>query len=421
MKKIESNLPYQPLSSKLLALAVIALAGALLSPFLAIAQPTTAIEDRSNVDTASYIIFKDNGKIYAKNGMTGKIEFTGTDFSTIINDTINAVGSLPAIGGEIYIKEGTYSVKSTITIPKSWLIIVGSGRGTILSLANNANQDMFHLGRADTYINNIQIRDIALDGNKTHNTLGNGIYNYGTDFATFERVRIANFAESGIQNTGSKNSAKPGYKSCGTRMLRCNLGNNDIGVFENQVSYSTQIVGCEIDNNRIGVYMNWVMESLIANNFMNANTQAAIQSLFSGHFRIIGNIIEDHPQKAIFIQNTTSAASPTPNGQGCISINGNTILRCSKSSPGTYDGITIQADNGQKAQNINITGNTIDGTISSPPKIGMRYGISEINVGTGICDYNLFANNTIIHYLAGAISQSGQNSIVGPNIQRQSL
>jgi len=39
---------------------------------------------------ASYIIYKRNGLIYAKNANTGQIEFSGIDATTVIQDAINA-------------------------------------------------------------------------------------------------------------------------------------------------------------------------------------------------------------------------------------------------------------------------------------------------------------------------------------------
>ncbi len=97
---------------KLLFLAGAASAGALLSPLLSKAAPSTIIEAGSNVDTASYIIFKDGNMIYAKNGTTGKIEFQGTDASGVINDTVLAMSANG--GGTLHIKNANYNIAKTL-------------------------------------------------------------------------------------------------------------------------------------------------------------------------------------------------------------------------------------------------------------------------------------------------------------------
>ncbi len=107
---------------KLLSLAGAAGTAALLSPLLSKAAPSTIIEAGSGVDTASYIIFKDGDTIYAKNGTTGKIDYSETDISTILT-SINGVIS----GGDtILIKQGIYAPGSKVIFTKS-VEIIGEG------------------------------------------------------------------------------------------------------------------------------------------------------------------------------------------------------------------------------------------------------------------------------------------------------
>ncbi len=144
---------------KLLGLAGVASAGALLSPLISKAAPTTIIEAGSNVDTASYIIFKDGNTIYAKNGTTGKIDFQGTDAATVINSAI----SMLSIGGKIFIRAGDYSISSTININKSSIIIEGESFGIV--------EGSGEIGTTLTFWTNIELMRIA----KTDNTLIEGI------------------------------------------------------------------------------------------------------------------------------------------------------------------------------------------------------------------------------------------------------
>ena len=76
----------------------------------------------------SYIIFREAGKVLAKNGKTGQIEFSGTDATEVIQQAMNA---LPG-GGKIVIKAGTYYI-NTISI-KGGIVLEGEGYATQLIL-----------------------------------------------------------------------------------------------------------------------------------------------------------------------------------------------------------------------------------------------------------------------------------------------
>jgi len=73
------------------------------------------VEPGSMVTEASYIIFTDgNGNYYARNGMTGEIEFSGTVPRTVIQSAIDSLTN----GGKILFKAGTYPINGIITIGK---------------------------------------------------------------------------------------------------------------------------------------------------------------------------------------------------------------------------------------------------------------------------------------------------------------
>jgi len=78
---------------------------------------------------ASYIIFTDGTYYYAKNGLTGKIDYAGTDASTVIQNAVNALAS----GGKILIKTGTYTLSNTIYVEPG-VVVEGEGKdATILN------------------------------------------------------------------------------------------------------------------------------------------------------------------------------------------------------------------------------------------------------------------------------------------------
>ncbi len=166
--KINQN-PINSNRRKLLSLAGAAGTAALLSPLLSKAAPTTIIEAGSNVDTASYIIFKDGNTIYAKNGTTGAIQFHGEDASTVIQGAIDAISDNVAggtKGGLIFIRAGTYLLTRTIEI-KNNITLRGEGK-LVTTLSGNSGIDI--ISASGTSINPIYyacIEDLRIVGGKT--------------------------------------------------------------------------------------------------------------------------------------------------------------------------------------------------------------------------------------------------------------
>jgi len=154
---------------------------------------TIVIEPRSFTETATYIIFGEDMDgdgildiIYAKNGTTGEIEFSGTSASAVIQQAMDALGPY---GGKILIKKGVYIINATLK-PPSGILISGEGPSTVLRLGNGTSIRVFWLDN----VNNVIIENLAFDGNKlyvgepdgmtkcvgiyiTHNSTGNIIRN----------------------------------------------------------------------------------------------------------------------------------------------------------------------------------------------------------------------------------------------------
>jgi len=74
---------------------------------------TITIEPGSFTETASYVIWTDGTYVYAKNGITGAVDFKGTDASTVIQSAVKALTS----GGKIFIKSGTYWLNTIADYP----------------------------------------------------------------------------------------------------------------------------------------------------------------------------------------------------------------------------------------------------------------------------------------------------------------
>lgn len=158
----------------------------------------TTIQEGSLTSSASYIIFKDGSTYYARNGLSGIITFSGSVFSTVINNAINSLGSA---GGKILIKQGIYYVTQTIILKQK---VILQGEGVIATdLWLSANVDM--IKHAPTTTEQFSgIYDMRLYGDKAIRTSGNGIVlsteNGGTiwDFQC-SHVWVTNFPDSGLK------------------------------------------------------------------------------------------------------------------------------------------------------------------------------------------------------------------------------
>jgi hypothetical protein len=170
----------------------------------------------------SYVIFTDDdGYIKAKNGKTGRIDFSGTDASTVIQSAINAISS-----GKILIKRGKYIIKSPITIDKSGIVIEGETKETVTSIlqADESLVDcIIRFGSTYKRIGYCGLKNIYISGGNRVPSI-NGVHIQRSDVMLIEDVIIkevkgcALLVESTwnseirnlfIENCGDSNTSKP--------------------------------------------------------------------------------------------------------------------------------------------------------------------------------------------------------------------
>ncbi len=144
---IKNKSPINSNRRKLLSLAGAAGTAALLSPLISKAAPTTIIEAGSNVDTASYIIFKDGNMIYAKNGTTGKVELQNIDSTIVFNTLIDNKNI-----GSIFIHDGLYTINNPIIIKRPNLTITFSGNA-VLQVPNGYDDNVIIFTNEDFNLN----------------------------------------------------------------------------------------------------------------------------------------------------------------------------------------------------------------------------------------------------------------------------
>jgi len=68
---------------------------------------------------ASYIIFQEGGRVYAKSGRTGQVEFQGSDAAEVIQSAIDALGTIGS--GTLFVKRAAYLLDKPLDFrPWAW-------------------------------------------------------------------------------------------------------------------------------------------------------------------------------------------------------------------------------------------------------------------------------------------------------------
>jgi hypothetical protein len=85
-----------------------------------------------------------------------------TDATGDYSDIQTAINALPAGGGRVFIKEGTYNLAAKLLIQSSNVTLQGQGVTTILHLNNAVNQSVLEIGDGANPYTDIIIRDRKL-------------------------------------------------------------------------------------------------------------------------------------------------------------------------------------------------------------------------------------------------------------------
>jgi len=312
---------------------------------------------------ASYVIFGEDTDgdgvldiIYAKNGRTGEIEFSGTDAATVIQQAIDA---LKTTGGKILIKRGVYIINSRITLADfSWcnITIQGEGRGTVLKHAPDTN---FSMGMIYVYRSHgVVIMDIAFDGNKD---------NVPTPPSRFydQNIYAKECRYFTVINTWHRDSEYDSILVHGTSDHVMIIGNHikdagdpthagGIGITfhgPNPVRYSI-ILGNVIENpNSHGIELHWPeVVSVVGNSIYDQGEQGITVAGAGKEISIVGNVI-----RSTKTDNYGIYVGATLDDVYGISILGNVIDGCGAGS----EGIKLTVDGDYILRDVVVEGNTI--------------------------------------------------------------
>lgn len=334
------------------------------------------------ISGATYVIYEDAGTIKAVDGTTGQTDYSGSDFVTVLED---AISGLPSAGGTIDIREGTYTVASTINITRSDVHIRGTGWGTELTAANGLDSTMVQIGDGGTTeVRRVFLTNLSFDGNKANQAAGDVIHsNKATWFVHLRNVRIENAYNDAvrlesdssyfcvwhvIENCKIKNSGGHGIYMVGSKtrdhfIHSCSIRNN--GADGVNATGSGQnwhhIYQCGILANRTGVR-------------------------FSGDWcNVEGCHFEFNDERGVFVDGGTKG-----------SVTGNTFRQNSQGSAGTYDEILA---NGSR---IAVQSNAGDANDSN-------YAVNKTSGDYDVVTGNTFANG-------GYNNNGGANSVFNHNV-----
>jgi len=238
--------------------------------------------------SASYVIFKSGSTIYAKNGATGQIEFSGTDAATVIQAAINALTS----GGIVYIKQGKYSIEKTINITMSSIALEGSiggsdiyEGGTILH-GDGSTLLLNVSGPIGGEIEVVNIRYINFDGGASTKTVGAHNIHIGRATEVYiENCAIRRAGDIGVQIDGGVGEHTE-IVWIGESDIAINQGDG-VEIFNMNTVY---IICCHINHNEIGVRTSNVNQVFVIASAIKRNERHGMY-LGGKRFQIIGNAI----------------------------------------------------------------------------------------------------------------------------------
>ncbi len=129
------------------------------------------------------------------------------DGSGDYTDIQDGIDNLPAGGGYLFIKSGTYTLSTGLVVAKSNVRIGGAGPSTIITQGAAANLQLLTVGDGASEYADIIIEDLTFDGNKANNTTNSGIVNSAkVTNLTLRRLYIHDVPYYGFEDTTGNRS-----------------------------------------------------------------------------------------------------------------------------------------------------------------------------------------------------------------------
>jgi len=268
--------------------------------------------------TASYIIYKEDVTIYALNGSSGKIDYSGTDASTVIQSAIDALTNGRTWKEKVVLK-GDFEIGAKIRIP-SYTILEILGK---VKLANNVNAIMFDNDDYSGGNSDIEIIGGELDGNKANQTTGHGIYFNNVSRVIIRGIYVHNCKDDGIK-----------LESCSEAFIsEALIESNDGNGLVLKTTTDSQITDIVSNSNGSGTVGEGLyihtnsLRNRVENSEFNSNNKTGITiSITSTNNQMVNCIVKGNGDSGILTKSQKLSLI------GIIGIDN------------TYDGITLDAD-----------------------------------------------------------------------------
>jgi len=341
---------------------------------------------KNPVEEASYIVFTDGSRYYAKNGSTGIIEYSDVDATKVIQYAVDRVGEQG--GGKVFIKRGMYSISGTISITKDGVIIVGEGFvgletpqwGTVLKMSSGVNKDMF-----DIYARKVMLKDFTIDMNLNS---GRAIYAHrgAPEDLRLRDIYIINVNATAIWDNGWHGS----YIGVTIEKVR---GHPNYAIWlEGDRNFLSHITLYSVD---YGIYLKGNRNFISSFSIFNSYRAVTIV----GNYNVLADgIIHGPANDGIVIQGATGNL-----------LTGLKIYMAGWQTNNTYDAINIQSYGTTPSRKNIIIGNHIFSDYTNLPK----YCVEEVDPNQ---DYNIILYNVFEGWASGAVRKQGLNTVVRGNI-----
>jgi hypothetical protein len=167
----------------------------------------------------------------------------------------NAIDALPSAGGEVLLKPKKYVCRGSIVIDRDNVTLRGSGRGTVLWLADHTNRPVLVLGQTISAPNvarsGIEVADLSIDGNRAQQDFecSRGPCS-GEDFLRNNGISLRRVEDVMIEHVTVENARSGGLVAeLGSRRLTVRDFTSFANEFDGLAAYETQ------DSRFIGLYL----------------------------------------------------------------------------------------------------------------------------------------------------------------------
>ena len=316
-------------------------------------------------------------------------------------DYTDIQSALDAGKKRIFVRGGTYTITSTISIMSSDVLIQGEGmNSTIIKIADGTNIDAITVGNETVALSNIIIRDIQIDGNKANNSTGTGrgIYVDGTSTYVMTNLAILNCYIHDV----TQDAIYMSY--CNNSIIAGNIAKNNNYALDLYYSDNNTVNGNQFaSNTTYGIAADYSSGNTIVGNQLSGSLTGI--SFYSGDNNMITANTVNSSSDCLTLdlcKNNVVAENQFNNSNQGISIqdsSAHNIIISNQINNSLYSGIEVT----NYSDSTLIMGNICTGN--------GEYGIDIVSgcSNTSIFD-NYFASNT-----SGAINNAGTGTVIKNN------